>query len=221
MFKIIKKITQLLINVLICIITIVILFLLYRIFSMKVLNKEYFDFFGFSAFQIATGSMEPALKVKDVIIVKKADEFNVNDIITYKDGKDMITHRIISIDDGVITTKGDANNSLDTKIDIDSIIGKCVFTIPKGGLIRDMFLTPKIVICIIAIMIIYNIYINSAAKEKIDKLINEKRRKINDRYSLENTISIQLIKKEVKYEDNEDKVENVEMLNQGEDIEII
>lgn len=93
--------------------------------------------FGYSVYTVATGSMTPALRVGDVILVKKVTdpkELQKDDIITfYGQGKQsgkIITHRIISEgveSDGTIRTCGDANYGLaDDPIGFEHVIGKMV-----------------------------------------------------------------------------------------------
>ena len=60
--------------------------------------------------------MEPTINVKDLIVVSQTDKIKENDIITYRDNNDFITHRVIKIEGDILTTKGDSNNSTDTKI---------------------------------------------------------------------------------------------------------
>ena len=88
---------------------------------------------GFRVFTIITGSMEPELKVGDVILVKEAtfEELKLKDVITYEsDDKGtegmIITHRIIDIDkeSKKIITKGDANDVEDPAIDSSQVYGK-------------------------------------------------------------------------------------------------
>ena len=111
--KVIKKIGTVVINFLMAIVTIIVLFLMYRFIMVKFYHKNYVTTFGYSMFEIATGSMEPTLNVYDFILVKNDKNLNVNDIITYKEDNSFITHRIISIDGDNLITKGDANNSED------------------------------------------------------------------------------------------------------------
>ncbi len=97
--------------------------------------------FGYSIYSIATPSMVPTLKVRDVIISKNYSdnmELKVNDIITYNgtigsyNGK-RVTHRIVKIEydeEGsitYITTKGDNNEQEDPLITLDQVIGKMVY----------------------------------------------------------------------------------------------
>lgn len=154
MLKVVNKIFQIFIDFLVFIISILILFSLYNIISIKILNKPYTNLFCFSIFEIATGSMEPTLNVKDMVIVKITKEIKVNDIITYEEDGNLITHRVIDIKNDTITTKGDANNSLDVKVPKEKIVGKIVFVIKKGGIIREIFITPKVIISIITLILI-------------------------------------------------------------------
>lgn len=156
MLKLINKIFQIFIDILVFIITILILFLLYNFVSIKILNNNYTNIFGYTIFEVASGSMQPAINQKDLIIVKITNKIKKNDIITYKIENDFITHRIINIDGNKIYTKGDANTSEDYEITIDKIIGKVVFIIPKFGIIKEIFFTPKIVISIIIVLILFS-----------------------------------------------------------------
>ena len=66
---------------------------------------------------IKSNSMYPILKIKDIIIIKKSNTYNVNDIITYNtENEVLITHRIVKSCEGGFITKGDNNNSEDNDI---------------------------------------------------------------------------------------------------------
>ena len=66
--KVIKKIGTVVINFLMAIVTIIVLFLMYRFIMVKFCHKKYVTTFGYSMFEIATGSMEPTLNVYDFIL---------------------------------------------------------------------------------------------------------------------------------------------------------
>ncbi len=95
--------------------------------------------FKYSLSSIASNSMYPAIKKGDAIILRKLtekekDELKVGDIIAFKEGNYIITHRIIEIGDGVYITKGDNNNIQDTnKRTRNDIVGKIVTRIPYVG----------------------------------------------------------------------------------------
>ena len=161
--KIIKKIMQVFINVLLVLVTLLILFLVYRIVSIKFFNKDITLRYTF--YEIATGSMEPTLNVKDFIIVKESDKYSVGDIITYKEDNSYITHRIIKINGDTLVTKGDANNSEDKIISKSEVIGKVVKIIPKGGVIKEIILTPKIIFTLLVTLVLINLCFSLTKKE--------------------------------------------------------
>ena len=96
-------------------------------------------FFGYGTYYVVSGSMDPTIKVGEIIIVRKVkgeDDLQKGDIITFHgkggnlEGK-IVTHRIISdgVVDGKITTCGDANHGIaDTPITYDDVIAKYVKT---------------------------------------------------------------------------------------------
>ena len=113
------------------------------------LNKSYSSFFGYSAFEVKTGSMKPTISPSDVIIVKNEKNPNVNDIITYKNNNDFITHRVVEKSGNNYITKGDANNTRDNAITSDDVVGKVVHVLPKFGIIRKTILNPFVIITLI------------------------------------------------------------------------
>ena len=183
MLKIVNKIFQIFIDFLVFIVTILILFSLYKLISIKILHKPYANTFGYSIFEIATGSMEPTLNVKDLIVVKITKDISVDDIITYIEEDNLITHRVISTEGDNITTQGDANNSIDNNITKDAIIGKTVYIIKKGGLIREAFLTPRNIIIITITLLLISISTTTIKNKKEtiknNKVSLEKEKKLN------------------------------------------
>lgn len=94
---------------------------------------------GFKMLVVQSGSMEPVIKTGSVILIKKQDTYNVDDIVSFVgSGRDSTTHRITktSIVKGkeIFNTKGDVNKGEDQeKVGIDNILGKAVFTLPYLG----------------------------------------------------------------------------------------
>ncbi|HEY7733270.1 MAG TPA: signal peptidase I [Nitrososphaera sp.] len=122
---------------------------------------------------VSSGSMEPVLKVNDVLIVRDGGSFDslkVGDIIVFnrpEGGDRVIVHRIIEIlqgndGDRVIRTKGDANPSsipgTDFPITRDDYIGSVISVIPGVGLITKIISPPVnyIIIAIILAILFFN-----------------------------------------------------------------
>lgn len=128
----IKKINKTPIKIIVDIITyalivIVGLYLLFSIYN-KFITKDKVVLIGkYYIFEIATGSMEHELVPGDYIVVEKTDNYKVGDIVTYLEDGYYITHRINKIEKDSITTKGDANTTLDNPISKDKIVGKFLF----------------------------------------------------------------------------------------------
>lgn len=91
--------------------------------------------FGYGGAIIETGSMEPAIPVGSFVVIRKETSYQPGDIVAYTSpaGSKAVTHRIISIQDGIITTQGDANNTADPEFEQNLILGKVVAALPKTG----------------------------------------------------------------------------------------
>lgn len=126
---------------------ILIFFILLNILSMN--NKS---LFGFRIYRVISGSMQPALQIGDVIIIKKANNYAEKDIITYDNGLTTITHRIKSIDGYEIITEGDANDAPDKPITKDRILGKYFFRISTFSVFSIM-LTGKTIYLIMVLVL--------------------------------------------------------------------
>lgn len=127
---------------------ILIFFILLNIFSMN--NKS---LFGFRIYRVISGSMQPALQIGDVIIVKKSNNYSERDIITYSNGLTTITHRIIAINNDEVITKGDANEVDDKPINKEQIIGKFFFRISNFSLF-SMILSKNVIYLIMIFLLV-------------------------------------------------------------------
>lgn len=109
----------------------------------------------FGAYVIVSPSMVPTIQVNDAIIVRRAneDELEIGDIITFSSNDSSykgltITHRIVgkqAVQNGdyVYRTKGDNNNVEDMSlVRYGDVYGKVILKIPKLGYIQKYLLTP-------------------------------------------------------------------------------
>ena len=97
MYKIFEKIAQMLLNIIIVIIFVAVLIVGYNFIQLQILHKDYTNFFGYTIFEVSTGSMAKTLNIYDIIVVKITNEVGIDDIITFKQDGDLITHRIMEI----------------------------------------------------------------------------------------------------------------------------
>ena len=95
---------------------------------------------GGAVYNVVSPSMEPEIPVNSLIVVQPTDPMRlvVDDIVAYYRDDVVITHRVTSNDtiEGVITTKGDANEQEDFfDVSYNQIIGKVIWHVPfLGGL---------------------------------------------------------------------------------------
>ncbi len=98
--------------------------------------------FGLAQLVVVSGSMQPAIGIGDLIVIKEQDSYRVNDIVTYRSNKSVVTHRIVETNDTHVITQGDANNVADGAIPLSSIEGKVIMRIPGAGDITFFLRTP-------------------------------------------------------------------------------
>ncbi len=155
--NLIEKITNLILNILLVFFGIVLLVSIYTSIQTKILKKEYVDFFGFSIFEVQTGSMSGTIEAGDWIVVKLTDRVELNDVVTYKYKNEYVTHRIIEVYSDKYITRGDANNSDDEPINHDQVIGKVVKTLSNFAVARKIIFNPTVLITLIVTIFLFNI----------------------------------------------------------------
>lgn len=160
--QIINKILSILLDFLLIIVFVIIMFGLYYMFQIKALKNEYANMFGYTFFEVATGSMANTINIGDVVIVKITKDVNENDIIVYKEENSFITHRLIKKTEDKLIAKGDANNSEDKPIVYEQILGEVTYIIPQIGTLRKAIMTPQVlgltsvVIILLGIVFMHN-----------------------------------------------------------------
>lgn len=138
------------------ILAIVAIYALNMVYFRAIKKEKLPRIFNYYVFRVVTGSMDNTIKVNDYIIVYKTKNVKANDIVTFEKDGAFITHRIIKIDNDIIITKGDANNTEDDPITKDMILGKYVKTSKiLGFLIKYKFIIITIVLLIYVLSILF------------------------------------------------------------------
>ena len=166
-----RKINMLgcILNILIMVVVVITIIGLYYMAQVKILNKDYANVFGYTFFEVATGSMANTINIGDIVVVKVNEAFKENDIIVYKEENSFITHRVIKIDGQDLITRGDANNSEDKPIKSDQILGKVIYIIPKIGIWRRVLASPEILGMIIISIILLGVVLMLTSKTEKEK----------------------------------------------------
>ena len=132
-------------KIILILLTIIVMFLLYITISFtyqKIVLKKVPYVFGYTSFINTGSSMLPYINVGDLVIVKKEDSYNIDDVISFKTNENFVnTHRVISIKSGYYKTKGDSNKFNDgEEIDKSRVFGKVVLVISNFGAIYAFLL---------------------------------------------------------------------------------
>lgn len=148
------------------------------------------SFLGYKTFVIVSGSMVPSLNVGDVVIIKDVAESEIqkDDIISFREGNSIITHRvndiIITDSEKEYQTKGDANNTEDSNlVKFKDIEGEYFGKIPKVGN-AILFIQNKFGILIIFGILYFSYILNKNKEEKI--MMRKQKRKIFENINKEN-----------------------------------
>ena len=173
--KVVKKIFRWIFDIILFIILAIALIMAYNHVQVNIRGNTYTTMLGYSAFEVATGSMSNTIEIGDVILVKLIEPnepVSENEIVVFTQDTTLVTHRIIKINGDQIITKGDANNKEDDPITRKQIIGKVVKIIPNVKMWKEIILTPKVLIpSSISILLLWIFF--SYDKEKNVKTTNK------------------------------------------------
>lgn len=91
-----------------------------------------------------SGSMEPKIQTGSLCFVDTRvsyDEIKTGDIIAFENfAGNMVTHRVVSVAEAGLETKGDANNVSDgVSVTENNFHGKTLFSIPYAGYVLNSF----------------------------------------------------------------------------------
>ena len=127
---------------------------------------------------VQSGSMEPAIPVGSIVVIKPSADYNAGDVITFgEDTREKVptTHRII--DERIVSgearyvTKGDANEERDAQeVRHREVIGKVLVSAPYVGFVLDFARKPlgfALLIGVPAAMIVV---------DEVSKIVTEVRR---------------------------------------------
>ena len=177
--KVVKKIFRWIFDIILFIILAIALIMAYNHIQINIKGNTYTTMLGYSAFEVATGSMSNTIEIGDVILVKLIEPnepVSENEIVVFTQDTTLVTHRIIKINGDQIITKGDANNTQDDPISRGQIIGKVVKIIPDVKMWKEIILTPKVLIpTSISILLLWIFFSYDKEKDvkKTKKVIEE------------------------------------------------
>lgn len=116
-----------------------------------------------SIYKVETGSMEDGIHAGDYILIVNQKTYHKGDIVTFKKDDYFVTHRIVKIEGDKVTTKGDANNTIDDAISMDDIVGKVIF---NGGTLNFLIEFKFAIAGFLIFLYLISSYFESRKEEK-------------------------------------------------------
>lgn len=209
-----KKIIKIIVNVLTCLLLFVLGLIIYSKVAVTFTDNGYPNYFGYTFFEVASGSMEPTLKINDVILVHIGNEdLEKDDIITFKSEDAIITHRVLFIEGNIITVKGDNNNVVDAPITKDQVIGKVVKIYSKLGIWKKVVTEPKILIGIFITLLLFDFALSYSDKKDNKKKTASKKDDIIAREIKDETDTLDKEQKQKKVIESQELLELTRKIN--------
>lgn len=167
-------------------------------------DNKYPNYFGYTLFEVASGSMEPTLYINDVILVKINNKnLKLDDIIAFYSEDAIITHRIVFMDGNMLTVKGDNNNTIDVPIEVGQVIGKVVKVFPKFGVWKKIITEPKILVAIFMTLLLFDFALSYKPSKQVESIANKDSNKDinkhdeNEERKIEKNVKVQEKKKNI------------------------
>jgi len=98
---------------------------------------------GYHAYIVRSDSMKPVFSAGDLIIDKSASaNITIGTIVSYKNGSETVTHRVVALTDGGVITRGDGNDDNDPGIvAIPQVQGTYFMKLPYMGYVAAFIQT--------------------------------------------------------------------------------
>ena len=165
--KFVKKIFQGFLSFLIVVFFLLLIVAVYNFWQLKVLKKDYANYFGYTFMEVISGSMAKTINVNDYVLIKLTKEIAEGDVITFNVNDTIVTHRVLTITQDKILTKGDANHDSDNMITYDDVIGKVVFVGHEYGVYFKVLKTPSVFVTAFISLILFDLALSDEKKEAI------------------------------------------------------
>ncbi len=183
-----KKVKKIIFVITITFLSLLMLFNVYNIINLKILKHDLTSIHGYAILEVVSRSMEPTINKGDLIVIKTKDfDYKEEDIVTFYDtDESFVTHRIKTLKDDEMITKGDNNNTEDESSKTSKIVGKYLFRIKGIGNFLQALKNPivSILIFVIGLLLCYFVSMEKEEQEELEqdkiyqKFLKEKERKL-------------------------------------------
>jgi signal peptidase len=135
---------------------------------------------GYRVYVIHTGSMIPTYNLGDIVIDKPAGQLHKGEVITFLHSATsnvIVTHRIKSIRDGEIRTKGDANPTPDAwSITAAQVRGTVVESVPRIGYGLEFLKQPAgvgaVMTAVLTLVLLWDMFFDAAQGQTIEESLD-------------------------------------------------
>ena len=186
-----KKFWSILGSIFLIFAVIILIFCIYIAVKSKQTGEDIY-ILGYKPYIISTGSMEPTLKVRALVIIKQVpyEDIKADDIISFvpeEIGKS-VCHRVVEIDEEGIVTKGDNNFTADMgKVSKEEYKGKLIlssniyaniyYAVTEGNPVIVIGLFLLLIFGIIIAVIAIKFLRKELATEEPEKILREEPKK--------------------------------------------
>jgi signal peptidase len=135
---------------------------------------------GYRVYVVHTGSMIPTYNLGDIVIDKPATQLHKGEVITFLHSATsnvIVTHRIKSIRDGQIRTKGDANPTPDAwAITAAQVRGTVVASVPRVGYGLVFLKQPAgigaVMTAVLALTLLWDLFFSAGQAQTVEESLN-------------------------------------------------
>jgi signal peptidase I len=140
---------------------------------------------GYRVYVVHTGSMIPTYNLGDIVIDKPATHLHKGEVITFRHSATsnvIVTHRIKSIRDGQIRTKGDANPTPDAwSITAAQVRGTVVASVPRVGYGLVFLKQPAgigaVMTAVLALTLLWDLFFSASQAQTIEESLGGVKRR--------------------------------------------
>jgi len=99
---------------------------------------------GWDLYVVKSDSMTPTFAARDLIVTRPVEQVRVGDVVTFKRGNEVVTHRVVSIEGESLIMKGDANDTVDPQpVAFSHVDGGYLVKVPYAGYVTEFISTKR------------------------------------------------------------------------------
>ncbi len=137
-------------GVIVAVLALIVLVNLYTLAARTLFHVEDPAVLGCRVAVVLTGSMEPAIRADDLVLVHRQEDYDAGDIIMFRSGGSTVTHRVTAVTAEGYRTRGDANNTEDADTTPpEAVLGRVVLTLHGAGAVVRFLRTPLGALCLV------------------------------------------------------------------------